>query len=108
MIIKRIGLGLLALLTGAIGFVVLFAIGEGTGSGLAAYAADTLLFCLVTYGLSRIDFGGRIWYAALMCAPVLLLSVGGADPAGGLLSLLMTAITLAAAVLPPPRAGATG
>ena len=44
-------------------------------------------------------------FGLTMCAPVLLLSVG-ADPSGGLASVLMTAITLAAAILPPPPAGA--
>lgn len=102
MIAKRIGLGLLALLIGVIGFVVLFAIGEGSGNGLLAYAADTVLFALAAYGLSRLDHEGRIIYAVLMCAPVLLLSVGGADASGAFMSLLMTAITIAAAVLPPP------
>ncbi len=106
MIAKRIGLGLLALFVGVIGFFILFAIGEGTGSGLAAYAADTLLFSLAAYGLGRLDPLGRAFYALLECAPVLLLSLGGADPAGGVMSLAMTAITLAAAILPPPPAGA--
>ncbi len=102
MVARRIGLGLLSLVVGAVGFVVLFAIGEGTGSGIAAYAADTLLFSLAAYGLSRLDALGRPFYALLMCAPVLLLSVGGADPAGGLAALMMTVVTLAAAILPPP------
>lgn len=105
MIAKRIGLGLLALLLGAAGFIVLFAVGEGSGSGLLAYAVDTALFALAAYGLSRLDHDGRLLYAVLMCAPVLLLSVGGADSGGALLSILMTAITIAAAVLPPPPAG---
>ncbi len=108
MIALRILLVLLALFVGVIGFFILFAIGEGTGSGVAAYAADTLLFSLSAYGLSRLDPLGRPFYAILMCAPVLLLSIGGADPAGGLLSLVMTAITLAAAILPPPPARAKG
>ncbi len=108
MLIRRIGIGLLALGVGAAGFVLLFVIGEGTNSGLLAYAAATLLFSLTAYGFSRVDFGGRIWYAVLMCAPVLLLSVGGADASGGLLALLMAAITLAAAILPPPPRARTG
>ena len=105
---RRIGLGMLALISGAVGIVILFMIGEGTGSGLLAYAVDTLLFAAAAYGLSRVDHPGRIAYAALLCAPVLLLSVAGADKGGALLSLLMTALTIAAAIVPPPPARASG
>ncbi len=108
MLALRIVLGLVALFVGAIGFVLLFSIGEATNSGLAAYAVDTLLFSLAAFGLSRLDFDGRLWYALLMCAPVLLLSVGGPDAGGRWGALLMTIITLAVAVLSPQRARTTG
>lgn len=93
MIGRRIALGLLALITGAIGIVLLFLIGEGTGSGILAYGADTLIFAFVTYMSSRLDPGGWLIYALLACAPVLLLSVGGADSGGAAAAILMTVIT---------------
>ncbi len=92
MIGRRIALAFLALIIGAAGFVLLFLIGEGTGSGILAYAADTLIFALATYGLSRADPGGWLIYALLACAPVLLLSVGGASPREGALAVLMTVV----------------
>ncbi len=101
MLIKRLGIGLLALGIGAMGFLLLFLIAEGTNNPLLGYAVDTLLFALAAYAFSRADFGGRIGYGLLICAPVLLFSAEGADPTGGLLALLMAAITLAVAILPP-------
>ncbi len=93
MIGRRIALAFLALIIGAAGFVLLFLIGEGTGSGILAYAADMLIFALATYVFSRADPGGWLIYALLACAPVLLLSVGGADRGGAALAVLMTVIT---------------
>jgi hypothetical protein len=101
--IKRLGIGLLAFGIGAVGFVLLFLITEGTRSALPGYALDTLLFGLAARLFSRADFGGRIAYGLLICAPVLLFSAEGADPTGGLLALLMAAITLGVAILPQPR-----
>jgi hypothetical protein len=104
MLIKRFGIGLLAFAIGAVGFVLLFLIIEGTHNPLLGYAVDTVLFALAAYGFSRADFGGRIGYGLLVCAPVLLLSAEGVDPASGRLALLMAAITLGVAILPAPRA----
>ncbi len=94
MIGRRIALAFLALVIGAVGFFLLFLIGEGTGSGILAYAADTLIFALATYVFSRQDPGGWLIYALLTCAPVLVLSVGGASSGEGALAVLMTAVTV--------------
>ncbi len=99
MIWKRILFALGALFIGAFGILPLFGIGEGTGSGILAYAVDTLIFGLVAYGLSRVDPGVPPLYAVMVCLPVLLLSLGGAGSGEAFLSLLMTAICVGVAYL---------
>ncbi len=99
MIWTRILFAIGALLIGALGIVPLFSIGEGTGSGILAYAADTLIFGLVAYGLSWVDRGVPPLYAVMVCLPVLLLSMGGAGSGEAFLALLMTAICAGAAYL---------
>lgn len=97
--VKRLLLGLLMLFIGVIGIVPFFVIGEGTGSGIAAYATVTLLFAVLAYVLSRSDPGPGPIYAVLLSAPVLLLSILGPDSGGAALSIIMLIITLAAAIL---------
>lgn len=94
MIAQRIALAFLALVIGGVGFVLLFLIGEGTGSGLLAYAADTLLFALAAFVFTRTQPAWWLAYALLLCGPVFLISIAGAGGGGGLLAVLMTAITV--------------
>jgi hypothetical protein len=80
-------------MVGLFGILPLFAIGEGTGSGVAAYVVVTLVFTLLAFGLSRYDPSAWWAYALLVCAPITLLSLSGG---GGyfMAAILMIAITL--------------
>ncbi len=101
-VFARLGLILLAVILGGFGPPILSAVWERTHSQIAAYATVTLLLSLVAYGLARIDWLLRVWYAVILCTPILLASVGGGQRPGGLLALLMTAATVAASRLPRP------
>jgi hypothetical protein len=91
----RVGLGALCLLGGAFAIVPLFVLGEGTGSGVLAYAVLSVLFALVAFGLARRD--PRAWwaYAFILCAPITLLSVSAlaADYVGGAIILIVLTLT---------------
>ena len=99
MIVKRIAFSLLAIVVGVLGIGVLIGVGEGTGSGVAAYAADAVLFGVTAYTLARVDPAGGVLYAVLLCAPVLVISLMGPDSGGAGLALLMTAVTVLSAIL---------
>ncbi len=99
MIVKRIALGLLALVIGAFGIVPLIGIGEATGTGLTAYAVDTVIFASIAYVLTRLDPAAWPLYAGLLCAPIFILSMGIPGSGESLLAVLMTALTAGAAFL---------
>jgi hypothetical protein len=93
----RVVLGVLSLVVGIFGIIPLFVIGEGTGSGVAAYAVVSLIFALLAFGLAKFDPGAWWAYATLVCAPLTLLSFssGGGDYL--FLAIVMIAITMAGA-----------
>jgi hypothetical protein len=93
--VTRVVLGCLSLVVGAFGIVPLFAIGEGTGSGLAAYAALSLIFALLAFVVARIDPGAWWAYALLLCAPVALLSLSAPGSDYFAVAMLMIVITMA-------------
>lgn len=92
-LLARVFLGALSLIVGLFGILPLFFIGEGTGNGVAAYAAVTLIFTLLAFGLARYDPGVWWAYALLLCAPITLLSLSGGG-AYFMAAMLMIAITL--------------
>ncbi len=112
MLVKRIGLGILALIIGGVGvfvfgFVALVPMSGSTDPfwlGLG-FVVVTLFYSLIAYGLRRIDFEWSHIYALLMCSPLLLFGVvaglnGTLDLMFGLAVLLMTGIAVAAAMRP--------
>jgi hypothetical protein len=90
-------LGLLALVIGAFGFVLFFVVGEGTGSGIAAFAAVSLLFALLAMGLSRSDPQAWWAFALLICAPMTALSLSSGSPSYSLGAIAMIIVTMAGA-----------
>jgi hypothetical protein len=96
-ILARVGFGVLSLVVGIVAIVPFFVIGEGTGSGVAAYAVMSLIFALLAFGLAKFD--PRAWwaYAILVCVPLTLLSFssGGGDYIFG--AIVMITITMAGA-----------
>jgi hypothetical protein len=98
-ILARVVLGALSLVVGIFAIVPLFVIGEGTGSGVAAYAVVSLIFALLAFGLAKSDPGAWWAYALLVCAPITLLSLSGPGADYILVAILMIAIAFAGALL---------
>jgi hypothetical protein len=96
-ILARVVLGALSLVVGIFAIVPLFVIGEGTGSGVAAYAVVSLIFALLAFGLAKSDPGAWWAYATLVCAPVTLLSLSSGGGDYFFLAIVMIAITMAGA-----------
>jgi hypothetical protein len=96
-ILARIVLGALSLVVGLFAIVPLFVIGEGTGSGIGAYAVVALIFALLAFGLAKYDPGAWWAYALLICTPITLLSLSGPGADYILVAMLMIAITMAGA-----------
>jgi hypothetical protein len=94
-ILVRIVLGALSLVIGLLGIIPLFIIGEGTGSGIAAFAVLALIFALLAFGLASYDPGAWWVYALIFCTPITLLSLLGAGGGYILVTMLMLAITVA-------------
>jgi hypothetical protein len=96
-ILARVALGALSLVIGIFAIVPLFVIGEGTGSGIAAYAVVSLVLALLTFGLAKFDPGAWWAYATLVCAPITLLSLSSGSGAYFFLAIVVIAITMAGA-----------
>jgi membrane-bound ClpP family serine protease len=96
-ILVRIVLGALSLVIGLFGIVPLFIIGEGTSSGIAAFAVVALIFALLAFGLAKYDPGAWWVYALIICTPITLLSLSGAGGEYILVTMLMLAISMAGA-----------
>ena len=96
-LLARVFLGALSLVVGIFAIVLLFVIGEGTGSGVAAYAVISLIFALLAFGLAKFDPGAWWGYATLVCAPVTLLSLSSGSGDYFLAAVVMIAITMAGA-----------
>jgi hypothetical protein len=107
-IAKRILRGVLMLIIGTVGIVPLFVVGEGTGSGFAAYAAVTVLFAVFAYVFGRSDPRAALLCGALICAPVFLLSIMGPDSGGAGLAMLMVVVTVGVAAAGARRGVARG
>jgi hypothetical protein len=89
----RITLGLGSLLLGALAIFPLFGIGEGTGSGILAFAIIAVALGLVAFFLSRIDPKGGPIFALILCAPVAFLcfSSAGGDYVLAALAVILVA-----------------
>jgi hypothetical protein len=98
-ILARVGRGVLSVVVGMLAIVLLFVIGEGTGSGLAAYAVVSLIFALLAIGLAKSDPGAWWAYALLVCAPITLLSLSGPGGFYIVIVIPMIGITMAGAYL---------
>jgi hypothetical protein len=94
-LVARVFLGVLSLVVGIFGIVPLFVIGEGTGSGVAAYAVISLIFALLAFGLAKSDPEAWWVYATLVCAPVTLLSLSSGAGGYFLAAIVMIAVTVA-------------
>jgi hypothetical protein len=95
--LARLLLGTLSLVVGIVAIVPLFVIGEGTGSGIAAYAVISLIFALLAYGLGKVDPEAWWVYGSLLCAPVTVLSLSSGAGDYFLAAIVMIIITLAGA-----------
>jgi hypothetical protein len=93
-ILARVVLGALSLVVGIFAIVPLFVIGEGTGSGIAAYAVVSLIFALLAFGLAKLDPKAWWVYATLVCAPVTLLSLSSGAGSYFFAAIVMIAITM--------------
>jgi hypothetical protein len=95
--LARVILGLLSLVIGTVAIIPLFVIGEGTGSGIAAYAIASLTFAILAYGLSKADPEAWWAYATLVCGPLTLLSLSSGAADYFLAAIVMISITMAGA-----------
>jgi hypothetical protein len=95
----RIFLGGLSLVIGVLGIVPLFIIGEGTGSGVLAYAVISLIFALLAFGLAKLDPKACWVYATLVCIPVTLLSLSSGSGDYFFAAVVMIVITMTGAYL---------
>jgi hypothetical protein len=98
-ILARVFLGALSLVVGIFAIVLLFVIGEGTGSGVAAYVVVSLIFAFLAFGLAKFDPKAWWLYATLACAPVTLLSLSSGAGGYFIAAILMIAITMAGGYL---------
>jgi hypothetical protein len=98
-VIARLLLGILSLVVGTVAIVPLFIIGEGSGSGIAAYAVISLILAILAYGLGKSDPEAWWVYASILCSPVTVLSLSSGAGDYFLAAIVMIIITLAGAYL---------
>jgi hypothetical protein len=95
--LARVLLGLLSLVIGTVAIVPLFVIGEGTGSGIAAYAVVSLTFAILAYLLAKADPEAWWAHAILVCAPLTVLSLSSGAGDYFLAAIVMISVTMAGA-----------